>query len=177
MTQTLSSRRLRWVFAIVGAILTIGSAQARISVNVTGTINPLPIAITPLQGQDPSASQVGATIAEIVSNDLRNSGAFRPLDPASFIQAAQAAADQPRFADWKVLNAQALVTGTISPEPDGRLRAAFRLWDVFEQTQLSGMEYKFPPQAQSTRQIAHMIADVIYKQLRGLFQHADRLCR
>jgi TolB protein len=172
MTQTLSSsplsfRLLGWVFAIVGAILTIGSAQARISINVNGTITPLPIAITQMQSQDPAGAQIGATIAEIVSNDLRNSGAFRPLDPASFIQAAQAAADQPRFADWKVLNAQALVTGTISPEPDGRLRAAFRLWDVFEQTQLAGMEYRFPPQAQSVRQIAHMIADVIYKQLTG----------
>jgi TolB protein len=168
MTQTRWSFGLGRALALLGLILVAPSALARINVNVTsGSINPLPIAVTPLQSQDPSDAQVGSTIADIVTNDLRNSGAFRPLDPASFIQAAQAMADQPRFADWKVLNAQALVTGTISPEPDGRLRADFRLWDVFEQAQLAGFSYKFPPQNQSIRTIAHMIADVVYKSLTG----------
>jgi TolB protein len=155
---------------IVFAVAALGApaAMAKVVVNVTqGTINPLPIAITALQGQDGADPQVGEAIADVVTSDLRNSGAFRPLDPAAFIQAAQAAADQPRFADWKVLNAQALVTGIVAAEPDGRLRADFRLWDVFEQTQLAGVSYKFPAQPQSYRQIAHMIADVIYKQLTG----------
>jgi TolB protein len=160
------SRYLGWVGAICCVFLAV-SAQARITIDVRGTITPLPIAITQLQGQDLSNIQVGSTISSIVTNDLRNSGAFRPLDPASFIQAAQAAADQPRFADWKILNAQALVTGTITPEPDGRLRADFRLWDVFEQSQLAGFSYQFPPQTQSIRTIAHMISDVIYKTLTG----------
>jgi TolB protein len=167
--------QIRWsrtffirIVALIAALVVSGAAQAKIVVNINqGTITPLPIAITPLQGQGAADQQIGNVIAEVVTNDLRNSGAFRPLDPAAFIQAAQAAADQPRFADWKVLNAQALVTGTVSPEADGRFRAEFRLWDVFEQTQLAGVEYKFPPQAQSVRQIAHMISDVIYKQLTG----------
>lgn len=159
--------RLRAVI-LACAVLGAPAATAKVVVNVTqGTINPLPIAITALQGQGGTDPQVGASIADVVTSDLRNSGAFRPLDPAAFIQAAQAAADQPRFADWKVLNAQALVTGIVAAEPDGRLRADFRLWDVFEQTQLAGVSYKFPAQAQSYRQIAHMIADVIYKQLTG----------
>ena len=154
------------VAALVALGAPIAGAHVNVSVNA-GTINPLPIAITALQGQDGADPQVGETIADVVTNDLRNSGAFRPLDPDSFIQAAQATADQPRFADWKVLNAQALVTGVVAQEADGRLRADFRLWDVFEQTQLAGVSYRFPAQAQSYRQIAHMIADVVYKQLTG----------
>jgi TolB protein len=130
------------LFVLCAALLAGEHAEARVTVNVSsGTINPLPIAITALQSQEGADPQIGAMIADVVSNDLRNSGAFRPLDPASFIQAAQAAADQPRFADWKVLNAQALVTGTIAPQPDGRIRADFRLWDVFEQAQLTGVEF------------------------------------
>jgi TolB protein len=168
MTKSSCSPRLAGLIALCAALFLTAQAEAKVTVSVTsGQINPLPIAITALQAQDGADAQVGAAIADVVTNDLRNSGAFRPLDPASFIQAAQAAADQPRFADWKVLNAQALVTGTVSSQPDGRLRADFRLWDVFEQTQLAGVEYKFPAQAQSVRQIAHMIADVIYKQLTG----------
>ena len=167
MIPSIWSRRLSGIIALSVVLFTSVCAQARITVNVTGQINPLPIAITALQGQDGADPQVGESIADVVTSDLRNSGAFRPLDPAAFIQAAQAAADQPRFADWKVLNAQALVTGVVAAEPDGRLRADFRLWDVFEQTQLAGVSYRFPAQAQSYRQIAHMIADVIYKQLTG----------
>ncbi|HTJ63523.1 MAG TPA: Tol-Pal system beta propeller repeat protein TolB [Alphaproteobacteria bacterium] len=162
-----------WAYRLCAVVLAVAAfgvpeASAKIVVDVgKGQINPLPIAVTALQAQDGTDQQVGQTIAGVVSNDLRNSGAFRPLDPAAFIQAAQAAADQPRFADWKVLNAQALVTGTISAEPDGRLRADFRLWDVFEGTQLAGFSYKFPAQNQSIRQIAHMISDVVYKTLTG----------
>jgi len=147
-------------------VVAAGSAAARISVDITkGTVSPLPIAITALQAQSGADPQVGSTIAEVITSDLRSSGLFRPLDPAAFIQAAQAAADQPRFADWRVLNAQALVTGTVAIEPDGRLQASFRLWDVFEQSQLTGTQYTFQPQ--NARQVAHMIADQIYKQLTG----------
>jgi TolB protein len=164
------SNRLRGLAVAIAAICWLASsvASAKLLVVVDqGNINPLPIAITALQSQDGADPQVGQSISDVVTSDLRNSGAFRPLDPASFIQAAQAAADQPRFADWKVLNAQALVTGVVATEPDGRLRADFRLWDVFAQTQLAGVSYKFPAQPQSYRQIGHMIADVIYKQLTG----------
>jgi TolB protein len=164
-----SNRFYRLCLAVVALVVLgapIAGAHVNVSVN-SGNINPLPIAITDLQSQAGADPQVGASISDVVTSDLRNSGAFRPLDPAAFIQAAQAAADQPRFADWKVLNAQALVTGVVAVEPDGRLRADFRLWDVFEQTQLAGVSYRFPAQAQSYRQIAHMIADVIYKQLTG----------
>jgi TolB protein len=38
------------------------------------------------------------------------------------------------FEDWKVINAQALVTGRVTQESDGRLRAEFRLWDSFAGT-------------------------------------------
>ena len=164
------SNRFYCLCLAIVALIAVGAPVARAHVTVSvssGNINPLPIAVTELQAQAGADPSVGATISDVISSDLRNSGAFRPLDPASFIQAAQAAADQPRFADWKVLNAQALVTGVVAVEQDGRLRADFRLWDVFEQAQLAGVSYRFPAQAQSYRQIAHMIADVIYKQLTG----------
>jgi TolB protein len=42
----------------------------------------------------------------------------------------------PRFPDWRTINAQALVTGRITRQPDGRLKAEFRLWDVLAGQQL-----------------------------------------
>ena len=47
----------------------------------------------------------------------------------------------PRFADWRAINAQALVTGRITRQSDGRLKAEFRLWDVFAGQQLDGQQY------------------------------------
>ena len=40
-----------------------------------------------------------------------------------------------------MINAQALVTGRVSQEADGRLRAEFRLWDTFAGQQLIGEQY------------------------------------
>ena len=44
----------------------------------------------------------------------------------------------PRFGDWRVINAQALLVGRVTQLNDGRLKTEFRLWDVVAGTQLSG---------------------------------------
>jgi TolB protein len=64
-----------------------------------------------------------------------------------------------------VINAQALVTGRVSTEADGRIRAEFRLWDTFGAQQLVGEQF-FAPMA-NKRRVAHIIADAIYKALTG----------
>jgi TolB protein len=71
----------------------------------------------------------------------------------------------PRFGDWRVINAQALVQGRTVKVPDGRLRVEFRLWDVFAEQQMVGMAYMT---AQSGwRRVAHIISDAIYKRITG----------
>jgi TolB protein len=71
----------------------------------------------------------------------------------------------PRFEDWKVINAQALVTGRVTQEADGRLRAEFRLWDTFSGQQLTGEQFFAQPE--NWRRVAHIIADAIYERLTG----------
>ncbi len=108
----------------------------------------------------------GSDIAGVVSADLERSGLFRPIDPRSFIQNVSATdSSAPRFGDWRQINAQALVTGTVQTQGDGRLGVQFRLWDVFAEQQLAGFGYTTT--RQNWRRIAHIIADEIYKRITG----------
>ncbi len=154
--------------ALMLAVMAVASpANAELRVSVTqGKVEPMPIAITQFYGDTGDKAQIGSQISDIISKDLEGSGLFRPVSPTSFIQDAQSAATQgPRFADWRPLNSQALVTGMVSNASDGRLRVEFRLWDVFGEVQIDGMAYTTTPQ--NWRRISHIIADAIFKRLTG----------
>ena len=140
-------------------------AEVVIDVNKPGGIQSLPIAISAFSVTGGDRAQA-TQIPEVISNDLQSSGLFKPLDPRSFVQTPDSiATDGPRFAEWRAINAQALVTGTISASGDGRTRVEFRLWDVYGQQQLVGMAYTTTPQ--NWRRIAHIISDEIYKRITG----------
>ena len=137
-------------------------ARALVEIDVNkGNVEPLPIAITDFLSDD----GIGVDIAAIVAADLKRSGLFAPIDKGAFIEKISDTNVAPRFEDWKVINAQALVTGRLSQEADGRLRAEFRLWDTFAGQQLVGEQY-FANKANS-RRVAHIIADAIYERLTG----------
>ncbi|MGA9796725.1 MAG: Tol-Pal system beta propeller repeat protein TolB [Rhizomicrobium sp.] len=149
------------VLTLVAAIGFAAPASAQLRVDVTqGNIQPLPIAIPDFLGD-----QQGAQIAGVVRADLDRSGLFKPLDPKSFVDQIKDINVQPNFANWRVINAQALVTGAVSMQPDGRLRADFRMWDVYGQTQMLGLQFSTTPE--NWRRIAHMISDAIYKRITG----------
>ena len=137
-------------------------ARALVEIDVNkGNIEPLPIAITDFLAGD----ALGTEISGIVTADLKRSGLFAPIDRSAFIEKISNPDVAPRFDDWKVINAQALVTGRVSREADGRIRAEYRLWDTFAGQQLSGEQF-FANNA-NTRRIGHIIADAIYERLTG----------
>lgn len=146
--------------------LPLHKADAKLRVDITqGVSEPIPVAITKMGGSDATSSRVGQDISKVIAQNLERSGLFKAIDPNSFVQDAASAHAAPRFPDWRVLNAQGLVTGTVSPQGDGRLRVEFRLWDVFAEQQMAGMAYFTVPQ--NWRRIAHIISDAIYKRITG----------
>ncbi len=141
-------------------------AQAELTVDITqGFVEPLPIAITDFYAETLEESKTGKDLAGVIASDLERSGLFRPIDQGAFIQDAASLRKGPRFADWRLINAQALIQGSVEMQPDGRLRVNFRLWDVYAEQQMTGLAYFTTPS--NWRRVAHIVADVIYKRLTG----------
>lgn len=169
MTSRLRVRSARFMTAAVTALLLLllalpASAELRIDIT-RGVVEPLPIAIVNFQGEGAGADDVGRNIAKVISADLERSGLFTPIDPKVFIQNQPPMDAEPRFGDWRIINAQALLYGRTKLLDDGRLRVEFRLWDVFSERQMAGLAYFTAPE--NWRRIAHIIADAVYKRITG----------
>jgi TolB protein len=153
------------VLAMLGALVTAEPARAVVELNITqGTIQALPIAIPDFAGDGSVDAQAAREISDVVASDLRASGLFSPIDQAAFVEKGVGTDAVPRFEDWRVVNAQALVVGRIG-SADGRLKAEFRLWDVFSGKQLAGEQFFAQPK--DARRIGHIIADSIYERITG----------
>ena len=150
------------------------NAYALIEVDITrGNLNPLPLAVSPLSIDDLSKSSfknilkkdnIGSEISIIVENNLRTSGLFNPLNREAFLQAPDIANLKPRFEDWSLIKAQALITGKVS-YTDEKLRVEFRLWDVLAAKEMMALAFTTVPS--NWRRVGHIISDKIYERLTG----------
>lgn len=130
-----------------------------------GVVEPMPIALPDYIAADQRSADFAQRITEVVEADLVRSGLFRPIPKNAHLANVTDFNAPPGFQDWKAINAQALVTGQATVEPDGRLLVQFRLWDVFAQEQIAGFQYRTAPE--SWRRVAHKVADSIYSSLTG----------
>lgn len=148
-------------FAILSSMAMVRPSYALIEIDITrGNIQPMPIAITDFSGVGQ-----GVEISKVIEADLQRSGLFAPINRNSFLQKDLSSSTVPSFPNWTVINAQALVTGTVTREADGRLKAEFRLWDVYAGKQMTGQQFFTTPE--NWRRVAHIISDAIYERLTG----------
>ena len=117
-------------------------AAAQVTIDITeGVPDPVPVAIAPFSGADKEAARFGDGMAQVVRADLERSGLFRAISEDAFLSRLEDPDIRPDFNNWRVIGAHLLVVGETSMQPDGRLHALFRLWDVFTQQQLVGVTY------------------------------------
>ena len=149
-------------------------SNALIEVDITrGNLNPLPIAVSPLSIDEESKKNfekiikkenVGSEISVVVENNLRQSGLFNPLNRDAFLQKPEIANLKPRFEDWSLIKAQALITGKVNYK-DEKLRVEFRLWDVLAGKEMMALAFTTVPT--NWRRVGHIISDKIYERLTG----------
>jgi len=162
------NRLLSFVAPLLAAAVMFVALPAQAELHVTvdqANPQPLPIAIPDFAAPNASDTAAGQNIAKVIRADLDRSGLFRPLDPKSFIDKAPGINAAPTFANWRTIQAQALVAGQVQMQGDGRLRVDFRLWDVFGESQMLGQQYFTTPD--NWRRIAHIISDAIYERITG----------
>src|SRR3984957_10767971 len=112
--------------AVVGHRSVFAQAPKRIVIPESD-FSPLPIAIPNFVAGTPSDGEVGVGVTQVITNNLKRSGLFAPIDQAAYIEKVVNIDAAPQFQNWKTINAQALVTGRMTRQGDGRLKAEFRL--------------------------------------------------
>ena len=150
----------------------ISSAYSLIEIDITrGNLDPLPIAVSPLhvdikseESDEIKIKELGEKISTIIENNFRSTGLFNPLKKEAFVQKPDIAHLKPRFEDWRLIKAQALVTGKLLIKND-KLKVEFRLWDVTASKEIIALAFTTTPT--NWRRVAHIISDKIYERLTG----------
>ena len=162
-----------YIFALLFLILP-KTSFGLIEVDITrGNLNPLPIAVSPLFVESKSIKKfqnllkkenIGEDISSVVENNLKSSGLFNPLKKEAFLQKPDIAHLKPRFEDWSLIKAQALITGEVKYENE-KLRVEFRLWDVLAGKEMMALAFTTVPD--NWRRVGHIITDKVYQRLTG----------
>ena len=105
---------------------------------------------------------VGSEISSVVENNLKTSGLFNPLSKEAFLQKPDIAHLKPRFEDWALIKAQALITGKVTIE-NKKLKVEFRLWDILAGREMMALAFTTVPS--NWRRVGHIISDKVYERL------------
>ncbi|NOX41546.1 MAG: Tol-Pal system protein TolB [Alphaproteobacteria bacterium] len=137
-----------------------------------GVIEPMPIAAPAFVAENTAAQQLADDLAQVVVSDLVGSGIFRAIPRKAQISGISNFDAPIQFSDWKAINAQALITGSVSVRLSGKIAVKFRLFDVFAQTAL-GEGLQFVGTRADWRRMAHKVADSVYSRLTGEKSYFD----
>ena len=159
-------------FFILVFFINCNLAHSLIKVDITrGNLDPLPLAVSPLhvdinsdEIKEIKVKNLGENISKIIENNFRSTGLFNPLAKEAFVQKPDIAHIKPRFEDWRLIKAQALVTGKLLIK-EGKLKIEFRLWDLTASKEIVALAFTTTPN--NWRRVAHIISDKIYERLTG----------
>ncbi|SVA02247.1 uncharacterized protein METZ01_LOCUS55101 [marine metagenome] len=159
-------------FIFLFFIISFKNAYSLIKVDITrGNLDPLPIAISPLHVDSKSeklslfdTDKLGEEISKVIEQNFRSTGLFNPLKKDSFVQKPDIAHLKPRFEDWRLIKAQALITGKVLVK-NKKLKVEFRLWDTIASKEMIALSFTTTPP--NWRRVAHIISDKVYERLTG----------
>ncbi len=161
---------LNLLLALVTAVGTlVGAAHAQdgpLRIEITeGVIEPMPYAAPDFVPDSAAAAETAQQLTRVIAADLSGTGLFREIPASAHIGQVQDFAAPVQFADWKAINAQALITGGVTVSGN-KLTVRFRVWDVFAGKEL-GNGLQFVGTTDGWRRMAHKVADAVYSRITG----------
>ncbi len=163
---------MKWLVLTLTALLataaTIAAAQSDgpLRIEITeGVIEPMPFAVPDFVPNGSSASEYAKNLSRVIAADLSGTGLFREIPSSAHISKISDFKAPIKFQDWKAINAQALITGSVSVS-GGNATVQFRVWDVFSGVeQGNGLQFAGP--VEGWRRMAHKVADEVYSRITG----------
>ncbi|UOA26633.1 Tol-Pal system beta propeller repeat protein TolB [Pseudosulfitobacter sp. DSM 107133] len=145
---------------------TAQAQQGPLRIEITeGVIEPLPFAVPTFVPENSESGPMGQQLSQLVAADLIGTGLFREVPASAFISGISDFNAAIQYADWKAVNAQALITGAVSVSGD-QLTVKFRLYDVFSGAEL-GNGLQFAGTTAGWRRMGHKVADAVYSRITG----------
>ncbi len=138
---------------LLAVFMSLPASAQKVYLDITSAgIRKLPVAIQTFSG--------GSEISDIVREDLDFTGLFQIIDEKAHIERH----DQPfNQANWRGLQAEVVVKGTVIK--DKQIKAVISVYDVSDGREVLKKEYS--GSKEFYRQLAHSIANDIYKILTG----------
>ena len=153
-----------WLTAIALMLVAQNLYAQRVIEITRGNDKAAPIAVVPfgLQGGTPLPEDM----AEIVSNDLRNSGMFAPFDRRNMLSTpTQASEIFPR--DWRILGVDYVVAGQVSMDPASeQYRLQFSLYNVLREEVM--MTRTVTGTRSQLRDMSHHLSDLVFEEITGI---------
>ncbi len=144
----------------------VAAQQGPLRIEITeGVIEPLPFAVPAFQPESAEAGEMALNLTRVISDDLTGTGLFREITSDAFISTVSDFNAAVQYADWKAINAQALITGAVNVSGN-QLTVKFRLHDVFSSAEL-GSGLQFTGTTEGWRRMAHKVADAVYSRITG----------
>ena len=158
---------MRILILLTSLLLATAAVSAPLRIKITeGVVEPLPLAAPSFIAENAAGAEYAKMLADVVAQDLTGSGLFRAIPEAAHISKITSFSSPVQYSDWKAINAQALITGTVSGSATGQITVKFRIYDVFAGAEL-GKGLRFTGSADGWRRMAHKVADVVYGRITG----------
>lgn len=139
----------------LAALVTLAQpVGAELYIDIISSPRKLPVAIMELEGP------YGKEVTGIITDDLRRSRVFEPMDPGGFAERGDQDFDP---GNWVGTGAEAVVKGTV--ERLAEFVVTVRLYDVVESRLI--MEKKYRADTRLLRPISHAAANDIYEKITG----------
>ncbi|WP_322889878.1 MULTISPECIES: Tol-Pal system beta propeller repeat protein TolB [unclassified Yoonia] len=160
---------MKRILTLLIALMLAGPALAQggpLRLTITdGVIEPITFAVPTFEAENPQAGQLANELTRLVAQNLSGTGLFREVPANAFISQVNSFAQPVAFADWRAVNAQALVVGAVSVNGD-QVNVKFRLFDIFSGQEL-GSGLQFAGTTAGWRRMGHKVSDAVYSRITG----------